>query len=149
MTEKPILSSFKSICRIMIAVIFIFKGYDKLVNLDAVYQVVHKEEFFFQTHALIILYSICEFVFGLFFLVGYKIRLMAILLACQVLLLNLGMHDFWSMLHHEKILNFQLFIKNLIVVFALLYIAASEPDKHSLDQSYIDLEIRNKKRKKK
>lgn len=147
--KQPILDNIHSICRIIIAAIFILTAYDKLVNLDAVYAVLTDKEFLFSKYVVVIVFSLCELIFGLFLLVGYKIRYVSFLLAFQLVLLTYSMHGFWSMITHEKIINLQYFLQNIIIIFSLIYIGTSTPDKLSLDNAYIQHAKENKKRKKK
>lgn len=148
MNIKPSLSlNLQSISRMIIALIFIFLGFDKLMNLDVLYTILVHKEFTASKHMVMILFSSFELILGLFLLIGYKIRYVAYLLAFQVLLLSFSMHSFWEMHAHEKIINLQFFMKNITVIFALIYIGSSKPDHLSLDNAYIQLNERNKKRK--
>jgi len=64
---------------------------------------------------------------GLLLMIGYRTQLMAFLLACLALLINVFMHDFWNVYEgltvaHEQ----QNFVKNLGIIAGLLYIAGSK-----------------------
>jgi len=70
---------------------------------------------------------------GLLLIIGYRARLMALLLAGLALLINIFMHDFWNVYEgltvaHEQ----QNFIKNLGIIAGLLFIAgtADQIDTH-------------------
>ncbi|MDG2348389.1 MAG: DoxX family protein [Gammaproteobacteria bacterium] len=148
MNIKPsLIPNLQSISRMIIALVFIITGFDKLMNLNVLYTILAHKEFIASKHMVIIFYSSFELILGLFLLVGYKIRYVAYLLAFQIFLLTFSMHDFWSMLAHEKIINLQFFMKNIIVIFALIYIGSNKPDHLSLDNAYLQLKEQNKQRK--
>lgn len=150
MNIKPsLIPNIQSLSRMIIALVFIITGFDKLMNLHVIYAILEHREIITSKQMVIILYSSFELIFGLFLLVGYKIRYVAYLLAFQMFLLTFSMHDFWSMLVHEKIINMQFFMKNIIVVFALIYIGSNKPDHLSLDNAYLQLKEQNKQRKRK
>ena len=148
MNIKPsLIPNLQSISRMIIALVFIITGFDKLMNLNVIYTILEHKEFIASKHMVIIFYSSFELILGLFLLVGYKIRYVAYLLAFQMFLLTFSMHGFWSMLAHEKIINIQFFMKNITVIFALIYIGSNKPDHLSLDNAYLQLKEQNKQRK--
>jgi putative oxidoreductase len=64
--------------------------------------------------------------------IGYRVQLMAFVLAGLTLLINLFMHDFWNVYEgadqgHET----QNFIKNLAIMAGLLFVAGSSSGKSS------------------
>jgi len=63
---------------------------------------------------------------GLLLMIGYRAQIIAFVLACLALLINVFMHDFWNAYEgltvaHET----QNFIKNLAIIAGLLYVAGT------------------------
>lgn len=149
MLNEKYSNAFVGLGRMLIAMIFVLSGFDKLMNLNSVYMLVEYKDFIFQSHTLIIIYSLCEVVLGLMLLVGYKISLVCSLLIIQVVMVTIGMHDFWNMIATHKFIHIQFFLKNISLLGALFYMIGSLTDPWSLDKGYENLEARNKKRKRK
>ena len=65
---------------------------------------------------------------GVLLFVGYRVRLVAFLLAGLVLVINVVMHDFWNVYEGtDQAHEMQNFIKNLAIMAGLLLVAGAEP----------------------
>lgn len=131
----------KAIGRIIIALLFILAGFDKLMNLEAMFSIMIKKKLVDLTIAtyLTFLFPLIEMILGFMLLAGYRIRLATCILALMILSATIVVHDFWNMKHLVQMLHVQFFLKNLALIGALIYIMADEPDGYSLDFAYRQL----------
>ena len=73
---------------------------------------------------------------GLFLIIGYKVRLTALMFAAMTLVINIVMHDFWNVYEglsqaHET----QNFVKNLAIMAGLLLLGSVQGEQPlSLDK---------------
>lgn len=73
---------------------------------------------------MLVVATIFEGVGGLFVLLGFKVRLGAVLLTLFIIPVTLIMHPFWLMGEQEKMMQMTMFMKNLSILGGLMILAA-------------------------
>jgi putative oxidoreductase len=68
--------------------------------------------------------SVVELIAGLALLVGYRIKLAAVILAVFTLVATVLFHNFWAMPADQAYMQQLMFMKNIAVVGGLLMVAA-------------------------
>lgn len=127
----------KALGRTLIALLFILAGFDKLMNLEAIYAILIKKQIVFMGSTyLTFIFPLIELILGFMLLVGYRIRVVACVLCFMVICSTFLIHNFWTMQFIVRMLHVQLFLKNLALIGFLLYLCADEPDSYSLDAAY-------------
>ena len=77
---------------------------------------------------LLVISTILEGVGGLFVLLGFRVRLGAVMLILFILPVTLIMHPFWMTSGPEKLIQMSMFMKNLSILGGLLILAAKNGD---------------------
>ena len=119
--------------RCMIAALFILSGVYKLQHWDAsaLYMAQHGVQI---VQALLALTVVIEIGAGAGLILGFRTRLMALVLFAFTLVVNFVMHDFWTMGDAELArAEIQLFSKNMAIAGGLLMIVGLGAGNWSLD----------------
>lgn len=119
--------------RSMIAALFILSGVYKLQHWDAsaLYMAQHGVQV---VQALLALTVVIELGAGAGLILGFRTRLMALVLFAFTLVVNFVMHDFWTMGDAELArVEIQLFSKNMAIAGGLLMIVGLGAGNWSFD----------------
>jgi len=111
--------------RWLMAAIFLFSAYGKVMNYDgtAAYMTTKGLP---MVPLLLGLSIVIEFLGGLSLVFGYKVRALSILLVLFLIPVTLTMHNFWTMTDPLQMQdNMYHFFKNLAIMGGLLYVAAT------------------------
>lgn len=134
MIEAPKSCSFSLLIgRILLSLIFILAGVGKFMDYEGTAQYMASKG---MTMIPVFLYSaaVVELLGGLALLIGYKIRIAAIVLILFLIPTTLIFHDFWNVDVIAKQLQMILFLKNLAIMGGLFYVLGSGAGKFSLDR---------------
>ena len=119
--------------RILIALLFVPAGFQKLMGFTGAVGYITSVGLPMPQVAAVIA-IVVELGVGLAFLVGYKTRWAAIVLALFTLAASFGFHNFWSMPADKVMINQLMFFKNIAVVGGLLAFAAYGAGRFSIDK---------------
>ena len=122
------------LARILLMALFVISGFAKLTDFAGT---VHYMEY---VHAPMpsVAASVAiamEFLVGIAVLVGFRVRLLALVLMVFVAGTALIGHPFWSMEGAERALNQTQFLKNLAIMGGLLVLAITGAGRYSLTKS--------------
>lgn len=112
--------------RMLLGLYFLVPGITKITSYQAMldYMTLHSIP---MPELLLPLTTVLQIVGGLFLIVGFRIKEAAYMFAGMVLVINVGMHDFWNTYaEHDQKHELQNFIKNLGILAGLLVLSASE-----------------------
>lgn len=113
--------------RALLALYFIVPGITKITGFSAMseYMSAHNVPL---VPVLLVLTIIIQIGGGLSLLAGYRVQLVAFVLAGLTLVISIYMHDFWIMEEGlPKAHEMQNFIKNMAIMAGLLYVAGVTP----------------------
>lgn len=118
--------------RILMSAIFIISGIAKLT--DPVGTVGYMNSAGVpNADTLVYIAGIAELAGGLSLLFGFLTRIGALGLIVLLVLINLLMHDFWTLTGAERQMQMVQFVKNLAVMGGLFMIVAMGPGRYSID----------------
>jgi len=120
--------------RVLMALLFAYFGYLKLMNFGGSVGYFTKWEFPLP-QAAAVLAVIFELGGGLLLIVGWKTRWVAWLLALYVVIATAVAHRFWSYEAAQAFNQTSHFFKNVSIIGGLLYIAAVGPGRISVDKA--------------
>ncbi|VWX62884.1 DoxX family protein [Burkholderiales bacterium 8X] len=81
-----------------------------------------------------VLAIVIELGVGIAFLLGYKTRIAAMVLALFTLVAGIFFHNFWAVPEAQKMMQTLMFNKNIAIVGGLLAFAAFGPGRFSIDK---------------
>ena len=113
--------------RALLGLYFIVPGISKIADFDAMgaYMAAHNVPLI---PVLLVLTIVLQIGGGLSLLAGYRVQLMAFVLAGLTLAISIFMHDFWFMEEgQQQAHELQNFIKNMAIMAGLLYMAGVTP----------------------
>tara|TARA_B110000305_G_scaffold231971_1_gene286201 strand:+ start:443 stop:865 length:423 start_codon:yes stop_codon:yes gene_type:complete len=109
--------------RILLAALFIPAGISKIVGFEGTVGYIASVGLPLATLAAITA-IVVELIAGLALLVGYRIKLSAVILAVFTLVATVLFHNFWAMPADQAYMQQLMFMKNIAVVGGLLMVAA-------------------------
>ena len=109
--------------RILLAALFIPAGISKIVGFEGTVGYIASVGLPLATLAAISA-IVVELIAGLALLVGYRIKLSAVILAVFTLVATVLFHNFWAMPADQAYMQQLMFMKNIAVVGGLLMVAA-------------------------
>ena len=109
--------------RILLAALFIPAGISKVVGFEGTVGYIASVGLPLATLAAITA-IVVELIAGLALLVGYRIKLAAVILAVFTLVATVLFHNFWAMPADQAYMQQLMFMKNIAVVGGLLMVAA-------------------------
>ncbi|MGY8892747.1 MAG: DoxX family protein [Burkholderiales bacterium] len=109
--------------RILLAALFIPAGISKIVGFEGTVGYIASVGLPLATLAAITA-IVVELIAGLALLVGYRIKLAAVILAVFTLVATVLFHNFWAMPADQAYMQQLMFMKNIAVVGGLLMVAA-------------------------
>ena len=109
--------------RILLAALFIPAGISKIVGFEGTVGYIASVGLPLATVAAITA-IVVELIAGLALLVGYRIKLAAVILAVFTLVATVLFHNFWAMPADQAYMQQLMFMKNIAVVGGLLMVAA-------------------------
>jgi putative oxidoreductase len=109
--------------RILLAALFIPAGISKIVGFEGTVGYIASVGLPLAAVAAITA-IVVELIAGLALLVGYRIKLAAVILAVFTLLATVLFHNFWAMPADQAYMQQLMFMKNIAVVGGLLMVAA-------------------------
>jgi len=109
--------------RILLAALFIPAGISKIVGFEDTVGYIASVGLPLATLAAITA-IVVELIAGLALLVGYRIKLAAVILAVFTLVATVLFHNFWAMPADQAYMQQLMFMKNIAVVGGLLMVAA-------------------------
>jgi putative oxidoreductase len=115
--------------RLLLGLYFVAPGVLKIVGFDdtSMYMAQHG---MFAVPLFLVLTIALQVTGGICLFVGYRVRLVAFVLAGLVLVISLVMHDFWNVYEGgDQAHELQNFIKNMGIMAGLLVIAGAAPTK--------------------
>ncbi len=118
--------------RILLALLFVVFGWDKLVGFHGTAQYMAGEGLPMPQVAAAIA-VVMEFVVGLALILGIATRPLALLLAAYTLATAFIGHHFWTMAGMERYLNAINFYKNLGIIGGLLALYVTGPGAYAID----------------
>ena len=117
----------------MIALIFVLSGFSKLTNFSGTAGFMASKGVPLSEIALVITILV-ELGGGLMLVLGWKARLAAAALFLWMIPVSLMFHNFWAMSGPEAMINQIMFLKNIAMMGAMLYIMAYGSGSCSLDK---------------
>ena len=117
--------------RILLALIFVLSGFDKLTNIDGTAGYIASAGLPMPA-ILAVVAGLLELLGGLAIVTGLWARWAALALAAFTLLASLAFHPFWSVPADQQFVQNLLFMKNMSVIGGLLVLAALGPGPASL-----------------
>ncbi len=134
---------FDLLGRILLSFIFLFEAYEyfafEQLSLQAmtIYGLTYKQEFFLYGAILLLLFG------GLMILLGYRMRLGAILLLLYWVPVTFIVHDFWTQPGGTEEFRVQsmLFVKNLAIMGGLLLAATHVSGKYRLRRLFATTKV--------
>lgn len=117
--------------RILLAIIFILSGFNKITGWDGTLGYMSSKGLPF-TEILLILSIIIELGGGLMILLGLYARSAAVVIFLFVIPVTLVFHNFWAVDPAEQQTQMIQFLKNLAIMGGMLYIAAFGSGRYSL-----------------
>jgi putative oxidoreductase len=118
--------------RIVFAVIFIFSGLEKFMDLAGTAAAIGSKGMPFP-QVLAVLTAALELGGGLLIVLGWQTRIVALALALFTLVAAYFFHDFWNMQGAERADNMIHALKNLSIFGGFLMLAAAGAGRYSLD----------------
>jgi uncharacterized membrane protein YphA (DoxX/SURF4 family) len=118
--------------RVIIGVIFILAGFQKIVNWQPTVNAVENLGVSVP-HIFVLVALTLELLGGVFLILGYKTRFGAFLLVLMIVPATLLFHSFWNASEADYKDAFDAFIRNMFYFAALLIISAFGAGKYSID----------------
>lgn len=129
-------SFFMFIGRLLMAAIFLFSAYGKLMNFDGASAYMASKSLPI-IPLLLGLSIVIEFVGGLSLIFGYKVRALAAILILYLIPVTFLMHDFWMTQDPMQSQNEMYhFFKNLAIIGGLLYVVSTGAGYLGFDRCY-------------
>ncbi|MDM0112697.1 DoxX family protein [Variovorax sp. J22R133] len=119
--------------RILVAAMFIPAGFAKLTGFAGTVGYIASVGLPLPAVGAVIA-IVVELGVGIAFLLGYKTRLAALILAVFTLAASIFFHAFWAAPEAAKMVTTLLFTKNIAIVGGLLALAAFGPGRFSIDK---------------
>lgn len=119
--------------RCMIALIFLLSGFGKITNFAATAAGMAGKGLPMAEVLLVITIAI-EFGGALMIILGWKARLAAAALFLWMIPVTLLYHNFWAMPPEQQMVQQVMFLKNLAMMGAMLYIVAFGSGRFSVDK---------------
>ncbi len=120
--------------RILIGILFIPEGFNKLMGFSGTVGYLTKLGAPMPEVAAAVA-VFCELLIGITFLLGWKFRLSALILAVFTVGTAVIGHAFWSMPEAQVALNKIMFTKNMAITAGLLFAWAAGPGRWSVDKA--------------
>lgn len=120
--------------RILLSLVFIFAGVGKIVNFNESLQYMHSAGITSFAPLLLACALALELFGGFLLIVGYKTRLIAVLLFLFLIPTTLIFHRFWDASEAEKMIQTVMFFKNVAIMGGLLILASTWPGTLSFDR---------------
>ncbi|MGK5595231.1 MAG: DoxX family protein [Parachlamydiaceae bacterium] len=121
------------VARVLLSLIFIVAGIGKVVNFSETQQYMLSAGITQFTSALLVVALLVELLGGVFLIMGYRTRAVALVLFLFLIPTTFIFHHFWAMPEPEKIVQSTMFFKNLAIMGGLLSLASSGPGKLAVD----------------
>lgn len=118
--------------RIVFAVLFIFAGFEKFIDLPGTAEAIGSKGLPFP-QVLAVLTAALELGGGLLIVLGWQTRIVALALALFTLVSAYFYHDFWNMADAERSNNMIHALKNVSIIGGFLMLAAAGAGRFSLD----------------
>jgi putative oxidoreductase len=127
-----------AIGRIALVAAFIWSGFGKLIDLQGAAAAIGGKALPIPLGGIGLIVAalvagLVELVGGLMVVVGYRARLVALVLIVFTVAATALYHDFWAMTGPSRSLNLIMALKNLSMCGGLLFLAAVGPGRFSLD----------------
>lgn len=119
--------------RVMIASLFVPEGFGKLTGFADVVAYISAVGLPLPALGAVIA-IVVEVGLGLLFLVGYRTRIVSIILAVFTVVTAVIFHNYWAMPTDKAYVNHLMFFKNIAVAGGLLAIAAFGAGRFSIDR---------------
>lgn len=119
--------------RILLALIFITSGWDKITGFTGTVGYIASQKLPLPQVAAIIAIA-CELGAGLLLAIGYKARWAGLVLAIFTLAAGILFHDFWNADAASKMMQSINFWKNVSIAGGMLMVFAFGPGRYSLDK---------------
>jgi putative oxidoreductase len=119
--------------RVLLALLFVYFGYVKLMNFPGTVNYFTKWEFP-MPQVFAVLSVIFELGGGILLLVGWKTRWAAWVLAIYVVIATAVAHRFWTYEGAQVFNQTSHFFKNISIIGGMLVIAAVGPGRYSVDK---------------
>jgi len=127
-------STLLFIGRIALAAVFLVAGIGKFVNYDGTVQYMASKGLS-AVPALLIVAALAEIIAALALIFGFKTRFGALILLVFLIPTTLIFHDFWNYSDPmSKMLQTQMFLKNIAIMGGLLYVLAVGAGRLSIDR---------------
>lgn len=132
-TASPAQDALALIGRVLIALLFVPAGFGKLMGFAGTVGYIGSVGLPLpQAGAVIAI--VVELVVGLMFLVGYKTRIAAIVLAVFTVAASIFFHNYWALPADKAFVNQLMFFKNIAIAGGLLAFAAFGAGRFSIDK---------------
>jgi len=119
--------------RVLIALLFVPAGFGKLTGFSGVVGYIGSAGLPLPQLGAVIAIAV-ELGVGVMFLLGYKTRIAAIVLAVFTVATSIFFHNYWAMPVDKAYVNQLMFFKNIAVAGGLLAIAALGAGRFSIDK---------------
>lgn len=119
--------------RCLVAVIFLISGIGKIVGYSGTAGYMASKGLP-MVDLLLVATIIVEVGGSLMIIVGWKARLAAIIMFLWLIPVTLVFHNFWVLPPEQQMIQQIMFLKNLSIMGAMLYIAAFGPGRYSIDK---------------
>ena len=121
------------VARVLLVVLFVLFGWSKLTGFSGT------EQYMASTGAPVpalaaVIAIVMELAVGIVIAVGFKTRVLALVLALYTLGTAFIGHHFWTQTGMEQYINMINFYKNISIIGGLLLLCATGPGKYSFDR---------------
>lgn len=120
--------------RLMIALMFIPAGVDKIFNFNQTVGYIASQGLPLPALGAVLAIAI-EVLLGLAFVVGFKTKWTALILAVFTVATAIFFHAYWAVPQEMKMVMTLMFYKNIAIAGGLLLVAAQGPGRLSIDGS--------------
>lgn len=118
--------------RICISSLFLWAGFEKIMGLEGTVNYMASKQmpyiYFFLLGALIL-----QLIGGFLLLIGYKMRLGALMLIIFIIPASVIFHDFWNLQGNDRLIEQIMFMKDVAILGGLLAFLAVGPRKYAID----------------
>jgi putative oxidoreductase len=118
--------------RLCLGALFLISGIFKFITYDASIQYMAAKGFTMVPFFLIAAACV-EIVFALALIIGYKVRLSALILILYLIPVTIIFHDFWNLLGADRAMQMIHFLKNIGIFGGLFYILGAGSGKWGCD----------------
>ena len=119
--------------RILLALVFVMSGFDKLTGFTGTVGYIASENVPMPKIAAVVAIVI-ELGGGLAIVAGWMTRWAALVIAIFLIVITPIFHDFWTMTGAERMTNQIMFMKNVSMLGGFLVLFAFGPGKYSVDR---------------